>query len=163
MKSLGKKAQEFRIAKGWNTTQMAKAVGTSRQNIENLESKEVGQPRYLKKLAAVMGSSADELLGQVFATTPAEANAMGGTASIRLSATGSVQGVDTSVETIAQALIKMSEAQRELMAGKLASLARAPDSPTLKKSISESLGSLPPTKAEGTSTTPPRDTGEFFQ
>jgi hypothetical protein len=52
-----------------------------------------------------------------------------------------------SIETIAQSLALMTDAQREAMAGKLAALARAPDSPTLKKSISESLGStaLPPT------------------
>lgn len=162
MKSLGKKAQEFRLAKGWNTTQMAKAVGTSRQNIENLELKEVGQPRYLKKLAAVMGSSADELLGQVISATPAEAGAMGGTASIRITASGTLTAAQ-GVEAIADALSLMTDAQREVMAGKLASLARAPDSPTLKKSISESLGSLPAAKAEGAPATPPRDTGEFFQ
>lgn len=54
---------------------------------------------------------------------------------------------ELSVDTIAQALTLMTDAQRETMAGKLAALARAPDSPTLKKSISESLGSaaLPPT------------------
>lgn len=45
------------------------------------------------------------------------------------------------IDAIAQALTLMTDAQRETMAGKLAALARAPDSPTLKKSISESLGS----------------------
>jgi transcriptional regulator with XRE-family HTH domain len=64
MKTIGQKVQEFRSGKGWNTTRMAKEVGTSRQNIENLEAKEVGQPRYIKKLAMVMNVSVDDLLGQ---------------------------------------------------------------------------------------------------
>lgn len=54
---------------------------------------------------------------------------------------------ELSIETISQSLTLMTDAQREAMAGKLAALARAPDSPTLKKSISESLRSTasPPT------------------
>lgn len=52
-------------------------------------------------------------------------------------------GVAQGIEAISAALAQMTDAQREVMAGKLASLARAPDSPTLKKSISESLGSAP--------------------
>jgi transcriptional regulator with XRE-family HTH domain len=52
-------------------------------------------------------------------------------------------GVAQGVEAISAALAQMTDAQREVMAGKLASLARAPDSATLKKSISESLGSAP--------------------
>ena len=50
---------------------------------------------------------------------------------------------ELSIETISQSLALMTDAQREAMAGKLAALARAPDSPTLKKSISASLGSAP--------------------
>ena len=48
---------------------------------------------------------------------------------------------EAGVEVIAAALALMTEDQREAMAGKLAALARAPDSPTLKKSISASLAS----------------------
>lgn len=43
---------------------MAREVGTSRQNIENLESKGYGQPRYIAELARVMGTSVDDLLGK---------------------------------------------------------------------------------------------------
>lgn len=55
--------------------------------------------------------------------------------------------LEACIETIAHSLTLMADAHRETMAGKLAALARAPDSPTLKKSIFESLGStaLPPT------------------
>ena len=68
MKSVGEKVAEFRRAKGWTVVEMADKVGTSRQNIENLEKNEVGSPRYLHKLAKVMGISMDALVG----TTPYE-------------------------------------------------------------------------------------------
>ena len=48
------------------------------------------------------------------------------------------------IEAVATALLLLNESEREVMAGKLAALARAPDSPTLKKSISESLVRSPP-------------------
>lgn len=76
--------------------------------------------------------------------TPNQPGNLSGSPGIRIDATGTVQGVDTSIQTIAEALALMTDEQREMMAGKLASLARAPDSPTLKKSISESLGSCSP-------------------
>lgn len=62
MKTIGEQVKEFRLDKGWNTTAMAKAVGTSRQNIESLEIAGNRQPRYLKKLASVMGLSTDALI-----------------------------------------------------------------------------------------------------
>lgn len=48
----------------WTTEEMARRVGTSRQNIENLESGRVGRPHYLDKLADVMQISLDALLGR---------------------------------------------------------------------------------------------------
>ena len=63
MKSIGERAKEFREAKGWNTTEMAKAVGTSRQNIESLDAVGDRKPRYVKDLAKVMGCTVDELYG----------------------------------------------------------------------------------------------------
>lgn len=63
MKNIGDKAKEFRISKGWNTTEMANHVGTSRQNIENLEEKGDMVPRYVAKLAKAMGTSVDSLIG----------------------------------------------------------------------------------------------------
>lgn len=43
---------------------LARLVGTSRQNIENLLTKGVRTPSYLPELAQVMGTTVDELLGQ---------------------------------------------------------------------------------------------------
>lgn len=62
MKNIGEQAKEFRLKKGWNTKQMALAVGTSRQNIESLEDKGDRTPRYLPKLAALMGVTVDDLI-----------------------------------------------------------------------------------------------------
>ena len=46
------------------------------------------------------------------------------------------------VDLISSVMDMMDDAQREAMAGKLASWARAPDSPKIKKSIAESLAFL---------------------
>lgn len=63
MNSRGEIVRQWREAQGLNTRQLADAVGTSRQNIENLEANLVDQPRYLPKLAKVMGyASTDDLL-----------------------------------------------------------------------------------------------------
>lgn len=42
---------------------MAQEVGTSRQNIENLEAKGFRQPQYIAALAKVMQTTVDDLLG----------------------------------------------------------------------------------------------------
>lgn len=62
-KTVGGIVQEWRKAKAWSTRELAGKVSTSRQNIENLESGTVGNPRYLKGLAKVMGyARLDDLL-----------------------------------------------------------------------------------------------------
>lgn len=61
MKTIGEQAKEYRLWRGWKTSDMAKAVGTSRQNIENLESG-ARQPRYLADLARAMDVPVDVLL-----------------------------------------------------------------------------------------------------
>ncbi len=63
MKTIGELAKDFRLAKGWTTTRMGKEVGTSRQSIENLEAAGDRQPRYIKDLASVMGTTVDKLMG----------------------------------------------------------------------------------------------------
>lgn len=63
MKTVGEQAKEFRLAKGWNTTRMAKEVKTSRQNIEHLEARGDITPHYISGLAKAMGLSVDALLG----------------------------------------------------------------------------------------------------
>lgn len=63
MKTVGEQAKEFRLAKGWTATRMAKEVKTSRQNIEHLEARGGITPKYIAGLARVMGKSVDALLG----------------------------------------------------------------------------------------------------
>jgi len=63
MKTVGEQARDFRLAKSWNTTRMAKEVGTSRQNIEHLEARGDITPKYIAGLAKAMGMSVDALLG----------------------------------------------------------------------------------------------------
>lgn len=53
----------WREQRGWNTRELAERVGTSRQNIENLEADAVDQPRYLPALAKLMGyATVEELI-----------------------------------------------------------------------------------------------------
>lgn len=56
------KVKTFRAVEKLSTAKLAELVGTSRQNIENLEAGEVEQPRYLPSLAKVMGQTVEELL-----------------------------------------------------------------------------------------------------
>lgn len=56
MKTRGQIVKAWRTAAGFETAkQLADLVGTSRQNIENLEADAVDQPRYLPTLAKLMG------------------------------------------------------------------------------------------------------------
>lgn len=59
---LPQKVKTFRALEKLSTAKLAELVGTSRQNIENLEAGEVAQPRYLPSLAKVMGHTVEELL-----------------------------------------------------------------------------------------------------
>jgi len=62
MKTIGEQAKEFREHMGWNSTRMAREVGTSRQNIESMEAKGDRIPKYLAALAKTMGVSTDDLM-----------------------------------------------------------------------------------------------------
>ena len=64
---------------------------------------------------------------------------LSGSAGIRISAKGTLQGVDTSVETIAQALSQLGEIERAAAIGKIGMLAHAHDSAALKQSIVDAL------------------------
>jgi len=57
--------------RNWTLERMADEVGTSRQNIENLEKGRVKMPRFLPDLAKAMGTTTDALLGQQQAYHPA--------------------------------------------------------------------------------------------
>lgn len=71
MKTLGDQAKAFRESRGWNTTDLAKAVGTSRQNIESLEEHGNRIPKYIGDLALAMGKSVDQLLVDARLAKPA--------------------------------------------------------------------------------------------
>jgi transcriptional regulator with XRE-family HTH domain len=73
-KSIGAQAQEYRTARGWSTQDMARAVGTNRQSIENLELIGDRRPRYIDRLAAVMGATVDELLAGRYQYDPSNPN-----------------------------------------------------------------------------------------
>jgi len=53
---------KWRNERGWTVLQLANAVGTSRQSIENLENQSTRNPHFLPALAKVMGYlSSDDL------------------------------------------------------------------------------------------------------
>lgn len=62
--TLGQQVQDFRKARGWKAADLAREVGTSRQNIESLEGAGNRIPKYLGKLAQVMGTTVDAMLAQ---------------------------------------------------------------------------------------------------
>ncbi len=63
MATRGQIVREWRIAQGLKTSEVGRLAGTSRQNIENLESDAVAFPRYLPRLAKAMGyARTDDLL-----------------------------------------------------------------------------------------------------
>lgn len=62
VKSLADLVKAHRASLGLNAAEYARLVGTSRQNINNVEAGEAEQPRYIGKLAKAMGRTVDELL-----------------------------------------------------------------------------------------------------
>lgn len=61
-RSIGEQVRAFREARGWSAARMAEACGTTRQNIEHLESRPGLQPRYIAALARVMGTDVETLV-----------------------------------------------------------------------------------------------------
>ena len=143
MKTIGERAQEFRLAKQWNTTRMAKEVGTSRQSIENLEATGHRSPRYIADLARVMGLTVDELMTGQSTPKPTDIQPSIG---IRLPPTGS-DDITAAIETVAQALMHIPEEQRMEVLGKFGMLAHAPDSAHLKQTIAKAFGYAVPDAA----------------
>lgn len=164
--SVHTRIRRFRESKELTHQQFADAVGVSRGAVQQWESGATAPARRTQPaVAAFMGITVSELMandttlpatradfiksaittgGMTFGSAYDENHAL----ALAGRAGGATETIATpaAIEVIAAALAMMTDAQRETMAGKLASLARAPDSPTLKKSISESLAS---------STTPP--------
>lgn len=143
MKTIGDKAQEFRLAKGWNTTRMAKEVGTSRQNIESLESKGDRKPRYIIELARVMGVTVDELMdaespahrkqthtaGHPGAELPSKGNIAD------LAARRSTDTAENALRVLADIIRPMSAADRATIANNLRSFGLDPDGPVALSSL----------------------------
>jgi transcriptional regulator with XRE-family HTH domain len=83
MKSIGERAHDFRVLRGWSFTRMAAEVTrhhtapVSRQAITQLEDAGNRRPQYLYALAITMGVSADDLLSgkDSVAAAPAESEA----------------------------------------------------------------------------------------
>ncbi|HWH83211.1 MAG TPA: hypothetical protein VNU71_13350 [Burkholderiaceae bacterium] len=116
MNTLGKKVKAFRTApeRKWTAERMAQEVGTSRQNIQNLESRGFGHPRYIADLARVMRTTVDALLDR--------------------QSTGSSTIVEDKTARIAELVRALAvyfghadEATREAAAGVLPRLALNPD------------------------------------
>lgn len=133
---------------GLSKQALADRVGVSRGSVIQWEKGETTPKRAREQdVADALEITVDELLCR---DTGNVIDVQGTFVEDRKSAIAIESGTQTpdAVEVISAALTQMSDEQREAMAGKLAALARAPDSPTLKKSISESLTSapLPPNK-----------------
>lgn len=63
MMTKGQIVSAWRRRQGLSAAELARRVGTSRQNINNLEADQVDRPHYLPELARVMGyANTDELL-----------------------------------------------------------------------------------------------------
>jgi transcriptional regulator with XRE-family HTH domain len=63
METKGQIVRAWRERMGWSPRELGERIDTSRQNIENLEADAVDQPRYLPRLAKLMGySTVEELL-----------------------------------------------------------------------------------------------------
>jgi transcriptional regulator with XRE-family HTH domain len=62
MKTIGDQVAEYRRAKQLSTAELARQVGKKRQHIEQLEAAGNRIPKYLGDLAAVMGTTVDDML-----------------------------------------------------------------------------------------------------
>lgn len=136
MKNIGEMSKEFREAKKWNTTRMAKEVGTSRQNIEHLESRGSITPHYVADLARVMGTTVDALIsGRAAATITFTAAAIGSTAAPTVTSLDKRKEQRRSpapgevIDSLVSLLEKCDAAARDGLAGALPGLARDPSDP----------------------------------
>lgn len=61
VETMGEMVKRWRELSGLNTSQLARLAGVNRQNIEQFESNEVLQPRYLPELAKAMQCTVDDI------------------------------------------------------------------------------------------------------
>lgn len=138
-KSLGEQVEAFMRAKGLNPSGLARLVGTNRQNIDNLKKREFGQPRYIKELASVMGTTVDELLegryvapkadaGNSSVDTPVtDAHTSHSRQIIPTSAMFTPVNLSATILLLGSMLARMDPRSRRMMGVLLADLAEAPD------------------------------------
>ena len=171
MSSLKERMEEFAKETGWDVGRIATEAGVTSSAVSQwfgkgskiINSIGIAPATKLENATGyrAMWLSKGQLPKLVSIRSATTSDNLSGSVGIRIPS--ELPDIGPAVETIAQAIGRMSEQERAQLTGKLTSLVHAPDSPILKKSISESLGTLPPAKADGASAPSPRDTGEFFQ
>lgn len=142
MKTIGEQAKEFREAKGWNSTRMAKEVGTSRQNIESLELRGNRKPHYIVDLARVMGTTVDGLMmGAQSGVTPPEYKPNQPLAHMQQApaAINGVASLEQSLNGLAAYLMHADATTRTAAGALLAALAQQPDHPAVMASLTTLL------------------------
>lgn len=133
MKNIGQQAKAFREAKGWSYTRMAEEVSkhhtevVSRQLITQLEIAGDRTPRYLRALAATMGTTSDALLAGLEDAPDGSASAAHTAESPAPSYAGAPSAA--TIRALAQHLDAISPNARERAATLLANMARDPAGP----------------------------------
>lgn len=149
MDTLAKKLRHIRKERGLNQETLAQMSGLEQSLISKLERGVIQKTTGLVSLANALrcnpnwldsGDGPMDATGEASGSPSNQALARIGSAD---AATNSVATGAEIVEMISDKLGALTDDQRKDMSAKLAALALAPDSPTLKKSISESLGSAP--------------------
>lgn len=107
---------------------MAEHVGTSRQNIENLEAKPDMVPRYVAKLAKALGATVDDLIsghGSAAVTLPAFTSEASGTVARIEQRRGPTLG--QLLEGLSAHFIGLDDAAKRRVKSQLADLVDAPE------------------------------------
>lgn len=153
---IGQRIKASMKAKGISNKQVALNLGVTEGAVSNWFTSGRISKDNLVRVAEMLGVTTEELItGEPPSTAhahltspPGTLSATGGPSNQALArieragaATNNEALQQQAVELLSAAMDMMDDAQRELMAGKLASWARAPDSPKIKKSIADSLAS----------------------
>jgi predicted XRE-type DNA-binding protein len=138
-KSLGEQVAAFMEARNLNPSSLARLVGTTRQNIDNLKKRDFGQPRYIKELASAMETTVDVLLAGKYVPQTAEKGSNSVDASdtntntdefsqiIPTSAMFTPVNLSTTILLLGSMLARMDPRSRRVMGVLLSDLAEAPD------------------------------------
>ncbi len=157
MENFAKRAKTRRKELGLSQEEVATLSGLKQPDVSKIELGKINQTTQILELAKALECNPEWLKTGEGPMEPVTATANITLPGFTVTATASNQAkalagrVDTAINTeasqqqavdlISSVMDMMDDAQREVMAGKLASWARAPDSPKIKKSIAESLAS----------------------